>query len=258
MSITLSHDHINFDASEIAVIIVNSVKFNLSIPTKSLMVEIKNQYGYCVSYRKAWITKQKALAMEFGDWEESYKHLPRWLQVLQEAVLGTIVQFIGHPNIVDGVADESTNILERVFWSSKPCIDNFNYCKPIVQVGRTFLIEKYHGTLLTAIDQDGNRNIFPLVFAIVEGETKDALIWFFQLLHTHVTYQSNVCLITNRGRAILFALQSPLVEWEGDGLSLVYCIRHITSNFNKKFKNDEFKQQLINMGNFSHYCYYVH
>jgi len=44
------------------------------------------------------------------------------------------------------------------------------------------LIEKYHGTLLTAIGQDGNRNIFPLAFAIVEGETKEALIWFFRML----------------------------------------------------------------------------
>jgi len=41
------------------------------------------------------------------------------------------------------------------------------------------LTGKYHGTLLVAIAQDGNRNIFPLAFAIVEGEAKEALIWFF-------------------------------------------------------------------------------
>jgi len=49
-------------------------------------------------------------------------------------------------------------------------------------VDGTFLTGKYHATLLAAIAQDGNRNIFLLAFAIVEGETKDALIWFFQLL----------------------------------------------------------------------------
>jgi len=43
----------------------------------------------------------------------------------------------------------------------------------------TFLTGKYHGTLLTTITQDGNRKIFPLAFVIVEGETKEAMIWFF-------------------------------------------------------------------------------
>jgi len=119
-----------------------------------------------------------------------------------------------------------------------------------VQVDGTFFTGKYHGTLLTVISQDGNRNIFPLAFAIVEGETKEALIWFFQLLREHVTPQDNLCLITDRGRAILYALQSEEVGWEGDGLSSLYCIRYITSNFNKRFKNAELKRQLINMGTF--------
>jgi len=250
LSTTLSQDHINFDSSEIAAIIVNSVKSNPSIPIKSLVAEIKNRYGYSVSYKKAWIAKQKALAMEFGDWEDSYNHLRKWLQAIQEVVPGTIVQCTGHPNVVDDVEDHSTYIFERVFWSFKPCIEGFKYCKPIVQVDGTFLTGKYHKTFLTAISQDGNRNIFPLAFAIVEGETKEALIWFFQLLGEHVTPQDNLCLITDRGRAILSALQSEEVRWEGDGLSSVYCIRHIASNFNKRFNNAELKQQLINMGTF--------
>jgi len=163
------------------------VKSNPSIPIKSLVAEIKNQYDYSVSYKKAWIAKQKTLAMEFGDWEDSYNHLCIWLQVVQEAILGTIVQCAGRPNIVDDVEDHSSYIFERVFWSFKPCIEGFKYYKPIVQVNGTFLTGKYHETLLTTISQDGNRNSFPLAFTIVEGETKEALIWFFQLLHEHVT-----------------------------------------------------------------------
>ena len=77
LSTTLSPDHINFDSSEIATIIVNSVKSNPSILMKILVAEIKNWYGYSVFYKKAWIANQKALAMEFGDWEDSYNHLRR-------------------------------------------------------------------------------------------------------------------------------------------------------------------------------------
>jgi len=65
-------------------------------------------------------------------------------------------------------------ILNRVFWAFNPCIKGFKYCKPLVQVDETFLTGKYHGTLLTAIEKDGNRNNFPLAFTIVESETKEA------------------------------------------------------------------------------------
>jgi len=75
---------------------------------------------------------------------------------------------LNHKYVVDGVQDMLVYILQRVFWCFKPCIDGFNYCKPIVQVDDTFLTGRYNGTLLTTIGQDDNHNIFPLAFAIVE------------------------------------------------------------------------------------------
>ncbi|XP_068492184.1 uncharacterized protein [Phaseolus vulgaris] len=172
----------------------------------------------------------------------------KWLQAIQDSVPGTIVQYITCPYVVDGVEDQSNYILECVFWSFKPCIEGFKYCKPIVQVDGTFLTGKYHDTLLIAINQDGNLNIFSLAFTIVEGETKEALIWFSQLLQEYVTSQSNLCMITDRGTTILLVLQSPEVASEEDGLTSMYCIRHIASNFNKWFKNVELKRKVINVG----------
>ena len=170
------------------------------------------------------------------------------MQAIQDSVPGTIVQYITCPYVVDGVEDQSNYILECVFWSFKPCIEGFKYCKPIVQVDGTFLTGKYHDTLLIAINQDGNLNIFSLAFTIVEGETKEALIWFSQLLQEYVTSQSNLCMITDRGTTILLVLQSPEVASEEDGLTSMYCIRHIASNFNKWFKNVELKRKVINVG----------
>jgi len=34
------------------------------------------------------------------------------------------------------------------------------------------------GTLLVAVAQDGRNNIFPMAFAIIEGETTEAWIFF--------------------------------------------------------------------------------
>jgi len=237
LSTYISNDHINLNFAQIA----------------TLIAEIKNHIEYTVSYKRAWHAKQKALAMEFSDWEESYNHLPRRFKAMQNSNPGTIVKYVTHPYIVGDVQDMSIYILQRVSWSFKPCIEGFKYCKLIMQVDGTFLTRRYNGTLLTTIGQDGNHNIFPLAFAIVEGETKEAMIWLFQLLREYVTPQLNLCLITDRGTTILSALQSPEFSWEGNGLTYVYCIRHVAFNFNNLFKNAEVKTQPLNMGMYISY-----
>ncbi|KAF1890376.1 hypothetical protein Lal_00013630 [Lupinus albus] len=106
----------------------------------------------------------------------SHNDLPRWMNAVQIFSLGVgaIVRYEASRHYVAGIEDPSNVILDRVFWAFKPCIEGFAYCKPILQVNMTFLTGKYSGTLLIASSQDGNRHIFPVVFAIVEGETKEA------------------------------------------------------------------------------------
>jgi len=68
---------------------------------------------------------------EFEDWEDSYNELPRWYQVVQESNPDTIIQCTRHPVVVSGPPDLSCYIMERVFWSFRPCIQGFNYCKQL-------------------------------------------------------------------------------------------------------------------------------
>ena len=44
--------------------------------------------------------------------------------------------------------------------------------------------------------QDENNHIFPIVFAIVEGETKNDWFFFLKNLRTYITPQSGLCLIS--------------------------------------------------------------
>jgi len=130
---------------------VNSDKANKSIHVKSLIAEIKSRYGYFVTYKKAWMEKENALVMD-----STTETNP--IIIFQESVPRTIVEYVTRSFIIDGVQDNLCYIFERVFWAFKPCIDDFNYYKPIVQVDGAFLTGKYHRTLLTAISQDGNCN----------------------------------------------------------------------------------------------------
>ncbi|XP_019462951.1 PREDICTED: uncharacterized protein LOC109361874 [Lupinus angustifolius] len=115
-----------------------------------------------------------ALAKIYGDWKGSYNELPHWMNALQYFSPDTIVKYETHHQIVDDMEDSSRIILDRIFWAFKPCAEEFAYCKSILQVDETFLTGKYTGTLLIASSQDENRCVFPVVFVIVEGETKEA------------------------------------------------------------------------------------
>ncbi|KAL5170049.1 hypothetical protein HKD37_11G031820 [Glycine soja] len=150
------------------------------------------QFGYTVSYKKAWTTKQKALEMTFGSWEQSYSYLPIWLTSAQHFVPDTIVKYKTLSSMEEGDDDPPRVILSRVFWVFNPYIEDFKYCKPLVQIDGTFLTGKYRGTLLTVIRQDGSRNNFPRAFAIVESETKEAWMGFLHYLRRYVTPQPNL------------------------------------------------------------------
>ncbi|XP_019447277.1 PREDICTED: uncharacterized protein LOC109350501 [Lupinus angustifolius] len=114
------------------------------------------------------------MAKIYGDWEGSYNELPGWMNALQYFSPATIIKYEARHQVVDDMEDPSRIILDIIFWAFKPCIEGFAYCKAILQVGGTFFTGKYTGTLLIASSHDGNRRVFPVAFAIVEGETKEA------------------------------------------------------------------------------------
>ncbi|XP_020216322.1 uncharacterized protein LOC109800057 [Cajanus cajan] len=135
----------------------------------------------------------------------------------------------------------------RVFWTFKPCIDRFKYCKPIVQVDGTFLYGKYKGTLLVVVAQDGNNKIFPIAFTIVEGETVETWFFFLHYLKRHVCPQDDLCLISDRHESIKNAYTRQGSGWTPENSVHVFYIRHIAQNFMRHFKNTEQKKLIINM-----------
>ncbi|KAK7275027.1 hypothetical protein RIF29_16133 [Crotalaria pallida] len=124
----------------------------------------------------------------------------------------------------------------------------FEFCKPIIQIDGTFLYGKYRGTLLIATSQDGNSKVVPLAFAIVEGETLSAWSWFLANIREHVTSKTGICLISDRHKSIIQAVANEHLGWQPPNAYHVYCIRHISSNFNLRFKNSELKGELISLG----------
>ncbi|XP_072066962.1 uncharacterized protein [Arachis hypogaea] len=118
----------------------------------------------------------------------------------------------------------------------------FNYT-----VDGTHLYGNYKACLLVTVSQDGNNNIVPIAFAIVEGETSDAWHFFLSNLRQHVTRDS-VGQISDRHEFINAAVARSNGAWSPPRAFHMFCIRHIESNFLRKFKVPYLQKLVVNTG----------
>ncbi|XP_057730577.1 uncharacterized protein LOC130945903 [Arachis stenosperma] len=245
---TISQDHSKLDSNTIAEAIKPLVEADPSLKVKSVIAELQSKFNYTVSYRKAWLAKQKAVEKIYGGWEASYEALPIWFGAMCHKEPSAVVHFETMPAYQrdDLVAD--IRVLHRVFWSYYPCIRAFRHCKPVVQVDGTHLYGKYKGCLLVAVSQDGNNNIVPIAFAIVEGETSDAWYFFLSNLRQHVVTRDGVGLISDRHESINAAVERSNGAWSPPRAFHMFCIRHIESNFLRKFKAPYLQKLVVNLG----------
>ncbi|XP_025638483.1 uncharacterized protein [Arachis hypogaea] len=139
---TISQDHAKLDSDTIAEAIKPLVEADPSIKVKSIIAEVQSKFNYTISYRKAWLAKQKAMEKIFGGCKSSYEAFPTWFEAM--------------------VAKEPSAAVEYEIAYA------FRSCKPVVQIDNTHLYGKYKGALLVTVSQDGNGNIVPLAFAIVK------------------------------------------------------------------------------------------
>ncbi|KAH1199169.1 hypothetical protein GmHk_18G052595 [Glycine max] len=227
---------------------VGMIKEDPSLKISLIQERINGMFNYNISYRKAWKAKQKAITIEYGDWDESYVVLSSWLKHMQNHSPGSYYQICDDDFVVGNTVSREHRQFHRVFWTFGQCKEAFKYCKPVIQVDGTFMYGKYRGTLLIATTQDGNSHVLPLAFAVVEGETLTAWSWFLAHLREHVTDKNGICLISDRHASIKSVVANEALGWQPPHAYHVYCVRHIASNFNHKFKNGKQKEMLKKLG----------
>ena len=91
-----------------------------------------------------------------------------------------------------------TTLLRYVFWAFAPCIATFRYCRPVISIDGTYLYGKYRGMLMIAMTIDANQKALPIVFAIVDKESRPSWGWFLECLRIsigHVILDESICII---------------------------------------------------------------
>nr|XP_025661114.1 uncharacterized protein LOC112756706 [Arachis hypogaea] len=200
------------------------VRADASVNIKVLLNATAAHFGFRPTYRRVWMAKQKAVAVIYGDWDDSYNELPS-PQDLSCSSWGT--------------AGRVSGFFSEAILDVPPCIEAFRHCKLLVSIDGTHLYGKYGGTLLVAIAQDGNSSILPVAFALVEGENAESWSFFLSHLRHHVTPQPGLLVISDRHNGIKAALEAPDGGWLPPAAYRAFCIRHVAANFALTFKGKD-------------------
>ncbi|XP_057739895.1 uncharacterized protein LOC130957003 [Arachis stenosperma] len=243
---SISSNHRSLDYHVISAFIMPMVRADVSVSIKVLLNATASHYGFRPTYRRVWLAKQKAVAVIYGDWDESYNELPRWVLGVQVTMPVSVAVLKTSPVRVGGQLDESQAYFHRLFWTFSPCIEAFRHCKPLVSIDGTHLYGKYGGTLLVAIAQDQNSNILPVAFALVEGENAESWSFFLSHLRQHMTPQPGLLVISDRHNGIKAALEAPDRGWLPPAAYRAFCIRHVAANFALTFKDKDARRLLVN------------
>ncbi|XP_015961828.2 uncharacterized protein LOC107485804 [Arachis duranensis] len=112
LATSISSDHRQLDYHVICARIFPLVSADAAVPIKVLQQATEADYGFKPSYRKVWKAKQKAVAQIYGDWEESYAELPRWMLEVELTMLGTVTVLQTSPvRVVDRLMSQQCTFI---------------------------------------------------------------------------------------------------------------------------------------------------
>ncbi|XP_058003986.1 uncharacterized protein LOC131180652 [Hevea brasiliensis] len=181
---------------------------------------MKDKIGYMPSYRKIWKARHDVIIKIFGDWEESYGRLRQLMLALCKQNPESMFFIEDDPFLVNNRLDPAYQVFDRMFWAYKQTIEGFKNYRPVIFIDSTFLYGKYKGCLFCATTLDDRKGI---------------------------------CVISDRHIAIKKAMNQDW--WQPPDGHHRYCLRHILSNYNTKFKNTNMKEALRKQNNWKKKIY---
>ena len=93
-----------------------------------------------------WDARRKAIVHLFGDWDESYHLLPKFMAALTESNPGSKVEW---KTLNIGVIGSA--YFYCVFWAFGSFIEGFKHCRPVISINAIFLYGKYIRKLMIAM-----------------------------------------------------------------------------------------------------------
>ncbi|GAA0148925.1 hypothetical protein LIER_08235 [Lithospermum erythrorhizon] len=212
----------------IASTLEEQLKENPNCKPKEMLEEIHRTHGITLSYKQAWRGKERVMATLRGSFDEDYRLLPQYCNQIRRTNPGSMASVYVNP---------VNNCFQRLFISFQASIYGFiNACRPLIGLDRTNLKNKYLSTLILATAFDGNGDIFPIAFGIVDEENDANWMWFLtemrNLLETNTENMPRLTILSDRQEAITNAVEANFpTAFHG------FCMRHLSETFRMEFND---------------------
>ncbi|WVZ23701.1 hypothetical protein V8G54_002245 [Vigna mungo] len=210
-----------------------SVRENPTMKVMDIRDKVTRKWNVGISRNMAFRARAMAKDKIEGSFHEQYRRLYDYGHELLKTNPGSTVQIK-----VDNINGEV--IFQRFYACLKACNDSFVSCRPIVGLDGCFLKTKYGGELLTAVGRDGNEQMLPIAYAVVEVENKETWTWFMQLLIEDLGGKdvcAGITFMLDQQKGLLASFQELLPRVEQR-----FCVRHLYSNFRKTFPGKDLKR----------------
>ncbi|KAK9288850.1 hypothetical protein L1049_017316 [Liquidambar formosana] len=198
--------------------------------------KVSDDYVVRVSRSQAYNAKKKSLEIVNGKHKKQFKKIWDYTYALLRSNEGSTVKLLTDtPSIPNALP-----IFQRLYICIVACKRGFLAgCRPFIGVDGCFLKGPTGGQLLAAVGRDGNNQMFPIAFAVVEGETKESWAWFFKLLLEDIGIEQRWTFMSDQQKGLIPALHEllPNVEYR-------FCWRHLYGNICKKFKGKQLKDEM--------------
>jgi len=129
--------------------------------------------------------------------------------------------------------------LGRLFVSFQASINGFEHCRPLLFLDGISLKSVKQWKLLAATGVDGENDVFPVAFAVVENETEENWHWFLLQLKSALPMSQPITFVSKRQNGLETAVAQLF-----PGCTYGYCVNSLIEEFKLELE-DSWTQQLM-------------
>ncbi|KAA3472580.1 MuDR family transposase isoform 2 [Gossypium australe] len=220
--------------SWVASIIKERLKVFPTYKPKDIVQDIKQEFGIQLNYFQAWRGKEIAREQLQGSYKDAYSQLPLFCERIMETNPGSRATF----------STKEDSSFHRLFIAFHASLSGFlQGCRPLLFLDSIPLNSKYQGTLLAATAADGNDDVFPVAFSVVDAETDENWYWFLLELKSALSTSCPITFVADIQKGLRESI-SEIFKGSFHG----YCLRYLTEQLIRDLKGQfshEMKRLMI-------------
>ncbi|KAE8698612.1 hypothetical protein F3Y22_tig00110597pilonHSYRG00502 [Hibiscus syriacus] len=202
---------------------------------KEIQRRVQSEIHVNVNLSKCRREKNMVTSRLGGNMKEEFANLWDYADELQSKNPGSTIKMT-----VNRVSDNSPPHFKRFY----VCFDAMKrdckeWCRPIISVDNCFLKGPFKGILLFVVGRDGNDQMYPIAWAVVEGEITDSWSWFLNIVAADLGLDDGFgyTIISDQHKGIEIVVNDVLPRVEHRN-----CARHMFSNWTgrKRAKSYQF------------------